>query len=195
MVNKYQLGPNDEELAKNITVQETTLPGVLKIKRKVTKDHRGYYAELYSKRVYFANGITIDFEDGEQTASFSIKNALRGLHGDSRTWKLITCLLGEFYLVVLNYNPASEHFGKWESFILSAENGLQILVPPRHCNGHLALSDQILFHYNQSQYYSGPEIQNVVKWNDPRFNISWPTTDPILSDRDRKGASYIEHKH
>lgn len=197
MTDRYQLGPTKEQLVKTIEIHRTTLPGVLKIKRKITRDHRGHYGELYNKKVYFENGITVDFSEGEQDCSFSRKNVLRGLHGDSMTWKLITCLLGEFYLMVLNYNPASENFGKWEPFILSAEDGWQILIPPRHCNGHLVLSEYALFHYNQSVHYSGPEVQNVVKWNDSRFNMSWPITDPILSYRDKEGASasYIEQKH
>ncbi len=193
MTRNYQLGPTPEQLINSIEISQSTLPGVLKIKRKITTDHRGHYGEIYNRQVYFANGITVEFV--EQDCSSSRQNVLRGLHGDSKTWKLITCLYGEIYLVVLNYNPASEHFGKWEAFTLTSENQLQILVPPRHCNGHLIVSEHALFHYNQSEYYSGPEIQNVICWNDPRFNIKWPTQNPILSKRDTEAGSYIPKVH
>ncbi len=192
---RYQLGQTTEELEGKIEVYDTTLPGVKKIRRKITHDHRGHYGELYSKKIYFANGVTVDFTEGEQDCSCSRKNTLRGLHGDSRTWKLITCLFGRFHLVVLNYNPASALFGRWEGFDMSAEEGWQILIPPRHCNGHLILSDIALFHYNQSEYYSGPELQNVIKWDDPRFNIDWPIENKsklLLSPRDSQGASYSD---
>jgi len=197
MERKYQLGPTPGELARTIEVHQTTLPGVLKIKRSITPDHRGYYGELYNTNIYRAHGITVEFI--EQNGSFSIKGTLRGLHGDSKTWKLITCLYGEIYLVVLNYNPASEYFGKWEAFTLTPENSWQVLIPPRYCNGHLVMSDHALFHYNQSQHYSGPEIQNVIKWDDPRFSIKWPpipteTGIPILSHRDKYGISYTPRK-
>jgi dTDP-4-dehydrorhamnose 3,5-epimerase len=53
-----------------------------------------------------------------------------------------------------------------------------------HANGHLIVSDWAMFHYNQSEYYTDGKNQFTVRWNDPRFNIVWPITDPILSPRD-----------
>lgn len=165
-----------------IEVQKTTLPGVLKIKRYRFADHRGVYGEIYKKQEYFDAGIKVDFV--EQDFSFSRKNVLRGLHGDPKTWKLVSCPYGEFYLVVLNYDEQSPFFGKWEAFTLTPENCLQILIPPQHANGHLVLSDWAMFHYNQSEYYTDGRNQFAVKWNDPRFNIPWPIKNPILSQRD-----------
>lgn len=169
----------------DIQVSKTSLPGVLEIKRKVSQDHRGFYAEIYSRKDYCDAGITIDFV--EQDFSFSKGNVLRGLHGDSKTWKLVSCPFGEIYLVVINYDLHSDYFGKWTSFTLNPSNGLQILVPPNYGNGHLILTDEAMFHYNQSEYYSGAENQFVIRWNDPRFNIEWPTINPILSPRDKIG--------
>lgn len=165
-----------------IEVNPTSLPGVLKItKRWSFKDHRGCQEEIYRKKEYFDAGITIDFV--QQNLSVSCQNVLRGLHGDSKTWKLISCLYGEFYLVVLNYDESSSYFGKWESFILNL-NGLQVLIPPMHANGHLILSDWAAFHYNVSEYYTSVSDQFSVRWDDPCFNISWPIQNPILSARD-----------
>lgn len=170
-----------------LEVYETTLSGVKKIQRKIPAvDHRGIYAEIYNKREYFDAGIEVNFV--EEVFSFSRINALRGLHGDKRTYKMVCCTYGELLLAVVNYDETSEHFGRWETFTLTPENALQILIPPGHINGHLILSDWGQFHYNQSEYYQGAENQWSVGWNDPRFNISWPIADPILSDRDRLAA-------
>lgn len=168
-----------------IKVHETSLPGVLKIERKALfEDHRGIYGEIFREREYLEAGINVRFI--EQDFSTSKKNVLRGLHGNSKTWKLVCCPFGELYLAVLNYNPKSEFFGKWEGFTLNPKNCLQILIPPLHANGHLVLSEQAMFHYNQSEYYSDDSNQFTVAWNDPRFNIFWPICgEPILSTRDK----------
>lgn len=174
-----------------IKIHKTSLPEVLKIERdQLFKDHRGISGDaIYKKEEYLKAGIKIEFL--EQYLSSSRKNVLRGLHGDSKTWKLISCLYGEFCLIVLNYDKTSPHFGKWESFTLSPENRLQILVPPLHANGHLVLSDWAIFHYNQSEYYVDASSQFTVMWNDPQFNVVWPIKEePILSDRD-KGVKKI----
>ena len=102
------------------------------------------------------------------------------------TWKLITCLYGRFYLVVVNCDKDSEHFGRWQSFVLSEYNRHQVLVPPKYGNGHLVLSDRAIFHYKQSTYYD-PSRQFTYKWNNPRLNIWWPVRAPILSRRDDSG--------
>ncbi len=165
-----------------IEVNQTSLPEVLKITRMgFFEDHRGIYGEIYKRKEYFDAGIKVDFV--EQDFSLSRRNVLRGLHGDPKTWKLISCLYGSFYLVVMNYKKDSPYYGKWESFILNP-CGPQILIPPMHVNGHLILSDWAMFHYNQSEYYTDGSNQFSVKWDDPRFNISWPIKDPILSARD-----------
>ncbi|OGN16795.1 MAG: hypothetical protein A3F48_00970 [Candidatus Yanofskybacteria bacterium RIFCSPHIGHO2_12_FULL_41_9] len=165
-----------------IKVSQTTLPEVLRIERYFFEDYRGVCGEVYKKQEYFDAGIKIEFV--EQDYSLSHKNVLRGLHGDPKTWKLISCLYGELYLVVMNYNETSPSFGKWEAFTLTPRNCLQILIPPMHANGYLILSDWAVFHYNQSEYYTDGKNQFTVKWNDPRFNITWPTGNPILSRRD-----------
>ncbi|MEK7507150.1 MAG: dTDP-4-dehydrorhamnose 3,5-epimerase family protein [Patescibacteria group bacterium] len=172
-----------------INVKKTSLPGVLLIERYAFTDFRGRYGEIYARDAYREAGINIDFK--EQDFSVSRKNVLRGLHGDSKTWKLISCLHGSFYMVVLNFDRESKYFGKWEAFTLSPENQLQILVPPKHGNGHLVLTDRAIFHYNQSEYYSGAENQFTVRWDDSKFNIKWPISEkPILSKRDAE-ATYI----
>jgi dTDP-4-dehydrorhamnose 3,5-epimerase len=117
----------------------------------------------------------------------SRKNVLRGLHGDSVTWKHITCVWGEIYLVVVDNRPDSINYLKWDSFIISERNHTSVLVPPNFLNGHLCLSDECLFHYTQSypEEYVDWQDQECLKWNDERIGIEWPISNPILNWRDK----------
>lgn len=118
--------------------------------------------------------------------SKSYKGVLRGLHSDNKTWKLIQALVGDLYLVVLDMRQDSFTYGEWESFILTEKSRDQILVPPGFANGHYALTDCI-FHYNL--FYKGECVDSVdheiVKWNDPEFQIEWPADNPILQKKDK----------
>ncbi len=165
-------------------VHKANQKGVLLIKLDIFEDFRGEYVETYNEELYRKNGIDIKFVQDD--ISISAKNVLRGIHGDSETWKLISCLYGKFYLIVVNCDVESENFGKWESFVLSDVNRLQVLVPPKYGNAHLILSNKAIFHYKQSTYYN-PEKQFTYKWNEPKFNIWWPIKNPILSQRDEEG--------
>lgn len=166
---------------------KTRLDGVLLVKLNIFEDHRGEYVEIYNNALYKKNGIDMDFL--EDDISISAMNVLRGIHGDDRTWKLVSCLYGKFYLVVVNCDKDSKKFGQWQSFVLSDRNRCQVLIPPKFGNGHLVLSDKAIFHYKQSAYYD-PSRQFTYKWNDPDLNIWWPIKNPILSQRDETG-SYV----
>ena len=163
-------------------VSKTKLDGVLLIKPPtIFEDFRGTYVETYNEKLYTEAGINVRFVQDD--ISVSSRNVLRGIHGDSETWKLVSCLYGEFYLVVVNWDDASPQLGKWESFVLSDQNRLQVLVPPNFGNGHLVLSELAIFHYKQSTYYNRSR-QFTLLWNDPKLNIRWPVNNPILSGRD-----------
>ena len=169
-----------------ITIEKTKLEGVLLIKPQPFEDFRGYYLELYNKELYAKHGITVDFIQDD--VSMSRKHVLRGLHGDHKTWKLVSCLAGSFYLAVVNCDETSKDFGTWDAFTLSAENRFQVLIPPKHGNGHVVLTDHAIFHYKQSEYYvTGQKF--IYRYDDPRFNIWWPVKQPILSIRDELGKN------
>ena len=162
-------------------IKKTNLLGVLKIKLTSFEDHRGSYIETYNKNFFIQKGIKIDFLQDD--ISVSHKNVLRGVHGDQKTWKLISCLYGEFQLIVVNNDMQSDEYKKWESINLSFENKMQVLVPPKFGNGHLVLSDKCIFHYKQNSEYDRSG-QFTIKWNDPSFGFKWSISDPILSERD-----------
>ncbi len=167
-------------------VLETKLKDVLFFKPTIYRDFRGLNMELYNELEYLGEifkklNKKINFVQDNLTVSS--KNVLRGIHGDAKTWKLVSCLKGQIYFVVVNCDKNSADFGKWESFDLSSENRYQVLVPPMYGNAHLVLTDEAFFHYKWSEYYDFP-AQFSYKWNDFKFNISWPVKNPILSDRD-----------
>lgn len=166
-------------------VSKTSLDGVLLIKPPtIFEDFRGTYVEIYNAKLYTEAGIKVKFVQDD--ISVSSRNVLRGIHGDSETWKLVSCLYGKFYLVVVNWDRTSPQLGKWQSFVLSAQNRLQVLVPPKFGNGHLVLSELAIFHYKQSTYYNRAG-QFTILWNDPKLNIWWPIKNPIVSRRDEGG--------
>lgn len=164
-----------------IQVSKTNLDKVLLIKPEIFEDFRGQYVETYNEELYKKNGIEVDFVQDD--IAISSRNVLRGIHGDGETWKLVSCPYGKFYLVVVNCDTESKDFGKWQSFVLSDINRHQVLIPPKHGNAHLTLSEMAIFHYKQSTYYN-PKGQFTYKWNDPKFKIWFPIKNPILSQRD-----------
>ncbi len=169
-------------MADALSVTKTKLDGVLLIEAPtVFEDFRGTYVETYNQELYRRAGITVPFVQDD--ISTSTRHVLRGIHGDTETWKLVSCLHGKFYLVVLNYDQNSPQFGQWEAFTLSDTNRLQVLIPPKFGNGHVVLSDVAIFHYKQNTYYNRAG-QFTVLWNDPRFRIWWPVSQPIVSQRD-----------
>lgn len=118
--------------------------------------------------------------------SRSYKGVLRGLHWDNKTWKLVQAAVGDIYLVVLDMREKSSTYGDWESFIITERLRNQVLVPPGFANGHYALTD-CMFHYNlfYKDGYVDVDEQGVVKWNDPKYKIEWPSDNPILQKRDK----------
>jgi len=128
-----------------------------------------------------------DVEFNHDKVSTSRKNVIRGLHGDTKSWKLATCLHGEIYYVVVDYRKESPTYLMWDWIILSKHNKKMVLVPPNFVNGFCVMSNNMVLFYKWG--YDGDYIdadeQFTVKWNDPKVGIDWPISNPILSKRDR----------
>jgi len=164
-----------------LEVKKTELEGVLIIQPYVFEDFRGEFVETFNDKIYRDNGIDINWVQDD--ISISSRHVLRGIHGDGLTYKLLSCLHGKLYFVVVNCDTESKEFGKWQSFVLSDVTRTQVLVPPKFGNAYLVVSDKAIFHYKQSSYYNRAG-QFTYKWNDPQLNIWWPVKNPIVSIRD-----------
>lgn len=160
-----------------LKITKTKLDGVLVIEPLTNfEDHRGQYVELYEKAAYWVAGIKYNFIQDDIVVSR--RNVLRGIHGSAENAKLITCLHGAFYLVVVN-----PQLWTWEGFTLSDHNRKQVLIPEGFGNAHLVLTDTAILHYRQTTTYDR-DGQFTIAWNDPRLHIKWPIDRPILSERD-----------
>ena len=119
--------------------------------------------------------------------SLSKKNVLRGIHGDSKSWKLVTCVYGEIKQVVVDFRENSSTYLKWQSFEINGQEPKLILIPPLMGNAYYVYSDKAVYHYKLA--YDGDYIdadeQFSFKWDDPKININWPTKEPVLSERDK----------
>lgn len=145
-------------------------------------DRRGF---LWTSWEQNNNKIKLNFNHDK--FSISKKNVLRGLHGDKKSWKLISCVYGKLFFVIVNYNKSSPNYLKYYSWILSHNSNESILVPPNFLNGHLCLSRECVFHYKLSYkgIYFDTNKQFSVNWNNKKIGIKWPIKKPILSARDR----------
>ena len=166
-----------------LKVEKTSLDGVLIVHPPTQhEDFRGDYVETYNEALYRAAGIADHFvQDDYSTSS---RHVLRGIHGDMKTVKLVSCVHGEIYLVVVNNDAGSPQYRQWQSFTLSDRNRLQVYIPAKFGNSFLVLSERAVFHYKQTTYYDRPG-QFTIKWNDPAYGIAWPVSKPIVSERDR----------
>lgn len=172
--------------------ESTKIKGLKILSPYIFHDFRGEYVETFRIDQYqFKDdqGNLISFV--EDDISVSKYGTLRGLHGDSKTWKLIQCLWGEIYVAVVDMRIDSPTYLNYETFAVNDKNRLQILVPAGCGNGHLCLSERCIFSYKQSELYSGMQNQFTIKWDEPKFNIFWPIKEPIQSSRD-SSAEYIK---
>lgn len=173
---------------KNFDVSSSLiLPDVVIIKPSVFWDDRGnvyssFYGDFYSEK------LPQNIEFRHDKFAQSKKNVLRGLHGDHKTWKLVSCVWGRIHEVVVDVRPESKTFKKWDSFKLSSDNYSQVLIPPGFVNGYYVESEYAIFHYKLA--YKGAYIdadeQITCRWNDVELGIQWPCSDPILQSRDMK---------
>lgn len=145
-------------------------------------DYRGDLWTLWNKQ---ESNFSLDFNHDK--VSTSRKNVLRGIHGDFKSHKLVTCLFGEIYFVVVDNRKDSETYKKWDWIILDDKKRKQILLPPGVGNGFLVLSEKSVFHYKWSYDGEYPDVKDqfTIKWNDPKYNINWPIQNPILQMRDK----------
>jgi dTDP-4-dehydrorhamnose 3,5-epimerase len=172
-----------------LTKISTSLPEVFILEPRVFGDDRGFFLESYNEKVFTEIGIAERFV--QDNHSSSRRNVLRGLHYQIKhtQGKLVRVVEGEILDVAVNLQRSSSTFGKWEAVRLSGENKRMLWIPPGFAHGFRVISEQAHVLYKATDYYS-PEHERTVAWNDPDLNIDWALDgDPIVSEKDRRGAS------
>ncbi len=164
-------------------VIETDLPGVLILEPRVFKDDRGSFLETFQKQRYEDVGIAVDFV--QDNLSYSTKNTLRGLHFQNPKGqaKLVQAVQGVVYDVAVDIRVGSPTFGKWVGVELSEQNHRQIYIPAGFAHGFVVLSENAIFSYKCSTFYS-PEDEGGIIFSDPGINVDWPGGAFVLSPKD-----------
>jgi dTDP-4-dehydrorhamnose 3,5-epimerase len=167
-----------------LKISKTEITGLLVIEPGVFTDDRGYFFESYSKLRYNDFGITDDFV--QDNYSKSKKGTVRGLHyqvGDKAQGKLCQVIEGEVLDVAVDIRFGSPTFGKHFSIILNSQTKTQLWIPQGFAHGFSVLSDEAIFAYKCSNYYSKIHERSIL-FNDADLNIDWKVETPIVSEKD-----------
>lgn len=158
------------------------------------RDHRGFFGETYSRRIYTDLGVGVEFVQDNQSLSRAV-GTLRGLHFQAppnSQGKLVRCGRGAIFDVAVDIRCGSPTYGEWKGYTLTAENGLQLYVPIGFAHGFVTLEADSEIVYKCTDYYS-PEVECAVRWDS--CGIDWPITcDLILSDKDSSAPSFADFK-
>lgn len=173
---------------------ETELAEVLVFEPKVFGDERGFFMETFRQAYFTECLLSRGFEAPalvQDNYSRSQQHVLRGLHYQQQypQGKLVRVCAGSIFDVAVDIRPQSATYGKWVGRILSADNHLQMWIPPGFAHGFYVLSEYADVLYRCSDYYA-PSDEYVLAWNSAKFAIEWPLLNntPILSVRDANAA-------
>ena len=168
------------------------IDGVFIIELKKIEDERGSFARTFCKAEFEDHGLTSVFVQGN-TAVSRRKGTLRGVHYQKEPYaeaKLVRCIRGGAFDVAIDLRPESQTYCQWFGVELTADNNRLLYIPEGFAHGYQALADNTELFYLVSQFYT-PQAEQGVRWNDSRFNVTWPITDAIvLSDKDRSWPDF-----
>jgi len=173
-------------------ITESKFNGVFIIELDVFNDSRGYFSETFSAKRYTDQGINLDFV--QDNISVSKKNTLRGLHYQvppKAQGKLCHVIKGSVLDVAVDLRFGSPTFGQHLTIELSEKNHTQILIPAGFAHGFTVLSDEAIFQYKCSEFYS-KEHERAIRFDDPDLKINWGIENPIVSDKDRSAKFFKE---
>ncbi len=168
---------------------ETKITELIEITPFYSDDIRGCFIKDYSKDIFEANGIIHNLS--EVFYAISHKGVIRGLHfqREKQQAKLVRCISGHIYDVVVDLRPKSLTFQKWLGFDLTGENHKSILIPGGCAHGYLTLQPSIVSYQCNEKFYS--EFDDGIRWNDPDIGIDWGLEQVggaeriILSEKDK----------
>jgi dTDP-4-dehydrorhamnose 3,5-epimerase len=174
-------------------VDKLPLSGLLLIEPKSFADDRGFFLERYNEKSFQEFDLPTRFV--QDNFSRSQKGVLRGLHAQ---WqepqaKLITCLSGRIFDVVVDIRHKSPTFGQSFSVELDGQLPRWLYVPAGFAHGFLALSQESADVMYKVDCFYNPAGEFGLLWNDPDLNIAWPTKNPLLSPKDQGLGSWKEY--
>lgn len=172
----------------------TEIEGLIEVTPFNAEDIRGCFTKDYSKEVFEQNGIHHDLQEVFYTTSH--KGVIRALHFQrvKQQPKLVRCIWGHVYDVVVDLRKDSPTFRKWLGFDLTGENHNEILVPTGCAHGYLVLEDSIVSYKCAEKFYG--EYDDGIRWDDPDIGIQWPlerisgVQNVILADKDKNLQSF-----
>jgi dTDP-4-dehydrorhamnose 3,5-epimerase len=161
------------------------VPGVIIIEPDVHQDRRGFFLETYHAEKYRAGGIPDVFV--QDNHSRSTRGTIRGLHLQLKRpqGKLLRVIEGEIFDVAVDVRRGSPTFGKWVGVSVSAENFKQVYIPKGFAHGFAVVSDVAQVEYKCTDVYDAASEIGIA-WDDPAIGITWPVSNPVLSDRDTR---------
>jgi len=173
--------------------KEIKLPGAFIIDIEKYEDDRGFFARAWCQNEFEAQGLNTHWV--QANLGFSKKRGtIRGLHyqvAPHAEIKLIRCIRGAVYDVIVDLRPDSPTYKQWLGVELSADNHKMLYIPAGFAHGYQALEDESETFYQVSQFYA-PGAEKGLRWNDPTFNIEWPITkNLILSEKDKNWPDYL----
>ena len=177
-----------------MNVVATSIPEVKVLEPRRFGDDRGFFMETFREQWFREHVADVGFV--QDNHSRSRQGILRGLHYqlEQSQGKLVRVTSGEVFDVAVDLREGSATFGQWYGTRLSAENALQMWVPPGFAHGFLVLSDEAEFLYKCTDYYH-PDSEQTLLWDDATLAIEWPTDklrEVTLSEKDRDGRTWAE---
>ena len=174
----------------------TKIEGLIEVRPFNADDIRGCFTKDYSKEVFEQNHIKHDLAEVFYTTSH--KGVIRALHFQrvKQQPKLVRCIYGHVYDVVVDLRKESPTFKQWLGFDLTGDNKHEILVPAGCAHGYLVLEHSIVSYKCSEKFYG--EYDDGILWDDPDINVTWPleliggTDNIILADKDKNLQSFAE---
>ena len=174
----------------------TPLKDAFVIELEKRGDERGFFARTFCVHEFAAHGIDNKIVQINNSLSAQ-KYTLRGMHyqlAPHAETKIVRCIKGALYDVILDLRPESPTFGKWFGAELTAENRNMMVVPKGFAHGFLTLEDNTEAFYLVSEFYA-PQAERGLRYNDPRFAIEWPHVPVVISDKDANWPDFNEKFH
>jgi dTDP-4-dehydrorhamnose 3,5-epimerase len=163
----------------------TDVAGALLIEPERHEDERGFFARTFCVDELARHGL--DPKVVQRSISHNRKRGtLRGMHLQAAPHeenKIVSCIRGEIYDVVLDLRPASPSYRRWVGALLTADNHQLLFIPKGCAHGFITLTDDATVHYEISEFHH-PESARGVRYDDPAFGIVWPLTPVVVHRRD-----------